>query len=84
MTITYEEYRKRVKFTDDFFFGRVMQNEGLCRRLAEVLVGVKIKSVALHQNQRELKREQKTHGIRLDAYLEDEQRVITIEMRRSS
>ena len=84
MTITYEEYRKRVKFTDDFFFGRVMQDEGLCRRLAEVLVGVKIKSVALHQNQMELKREQQTHGIRLDAYLEDEDRVIVVEMQTAS
>ena len=37
--LTREEYRKRVKFTDDFFFSRVMQNEDLCRRLAEVLVG---------------------------------------------
>ena len=50
--LTREEYRERVRFTDDFFFSRVMQNEDLCRRLAEVLLGMKIKSVTLHQTQR--------------------------------
>ena len=84
MTISSEEYRKRVRFTDDFFFARLMQNEDLCRRLAQVLLGVKIKSVTLHQTQRELKRERNTHGIRLDAYLEDENRVIVIEMQTAS
>ena len=72
------------RFTDDFFFSRVMQNEELCRRLTEVLLGVKIKRVRLHQTQRQLKRERHTHGIRLDAYLEDEDRIVVIEMRRSS
>ena len=81
--LTREEYRKRVCFIDDFFFSRLMQDEELCRRLAEVLVGVKIKSVKLHQTQRTLKRQRHTHGIRLDAYLEDEGRVIVIEMRHS-
>ena len=82
--LTREEYRKRVKFTDDFFFSRVMQNEELCRRLAEVLLGVKIKRVRLHQTQRQLKRERHTHGIRLDAYLEDEDRIVVIEMQTAS
>ena len=82
--ITPEEYRKRVRFTDDFFFGHLMQDKELCRRLAEVLLGMKIKSVRLHQTQRELKRERHTHGIRLDAYLEDEDRVIVIEMQTVS
>ena len=82
--LTREEYRKRVKFTDDFFFSRVMQDKELCRRLAEVLLGLKIKSVRLHQTQRQLKRERHTHGIRLDAYLEDEDRIVVIEMQTAS
>ena len=84
MTISPEEYKRRVKFTDDFFFGHLMQGKELCRRLAEVLVDKKIKSVQLHQTQRQLKRERHTHGIRLDAYLEDEDRVIVIEMQTAS
>ena len=60
-----------------------MQDKDLCRRLAQVLVGVKIKSVRLHQTQRQLKRERYTHGIRLDAYLEDEDRIVVIEMQHS-
>ena len=82
--LTREEYRERVKFTDDFFFSRVMQDEGLCLRLAQVLTGVKIQSVKLHQSQRQLKRQRHTHGIRLDAYLEDEDRVVVIEMQTAS
>ena len=84
ISLTREEYKQRVKFTDDFFFSRLMQNEDLCRRLAQVLVGVKIKSVRLHQSQRQLKRERHTHGIRLDAYLEDEDRIIVIEMQTTN
>ena len=61
-----------------------MQDEGLCQRLAQVLLGVKIKSVKLHQTQRQLKRERHTHGIRLDAYLEDEDRVVVIEMQTAN
>ena len=82
--LTREEYKRRVKFTDDFFFARLMQNEQLCLRLAETLLKVKIKSIKLHQAQRTLKRERHTHGIRLDAYLEDENHVIVIEMQTAN
>ena len=77
--LTRDEYKERVKFTDDFFFSRVMQDMALCQRIVQVLLGLKIKSVSLHQTQRALKREKHSHGIRLDAYLEDENRMIVIE-----
>ena len=77
--ITPEEYRERVKFTDDFFFNRVMQDEELCRQLAEALLGVKVESVKLHETQRFLRRQKGTHGIFLDVVLEDSKRVIVFE-----
>ena len=45
---------------------------------------MKIKSVQLHQTQRTLKRERHTHGVRLDAYLEDEDRIVVIEMQTAN
>ena len=77
--ITPEEYRKRVRFTDDFFFNRVMQDKELCRNLAEVLLGVKVESVEFHETQRVLRREKKTHGVQLDVILEDSRQVIVFE-----
>ena len=77
--ITPEEYRSRVKFTDDFFFNRVMQDKGLCRELAEVLLGVKVESVEFHETQRVLRREKRSHGIQLDVMLEDSRQVIVFE-----
>lgn len=79
--MTCEEYRERVKFTDDFFFSRVMQDLDLCQRMVEALLSIKAKSVRLHQTQRSLKREKHTHGIRLDVCLEDDERTIAVEMR---
>lgn len=82
--LTREEYRQRVKFTDDFFFSRVMQNLDLCKRMVEALLGIKVKSVRVHQTQRQLKREKHTHGIRLDVCLEDDDRVIVVEMQTAN
>ena len=77
--ITPEEYRSRVKFTDDFFFSRLMQDKELCRQLAEVLLGLKVESVTFHETQRALRREKRSHGIQLDVILEDSKRVIVFE-----
>ena len=82
--ITPEEYRERVKFTDDFFFNRVMQDKDLCRELAETLLGVKVESVELHETQRFLRREKGTHGIFLDVVIEDSKRVIVFEAQMTS
>ena len=79
MTISPEEYKKRVRFTDDFFFGRLMQDKKLCRQLAEVLLGLKVENVEFHETQRALRREKHSHGIQLDVMLEDSKQVIVFE-----
>ena len=47
------------RFTDDFFFNRIMQNKELCRELAEVLLGIKVESVEFHETHRVLRREKR-------------------------
>ena len=79
MAISDEEYRKRVCFTDDFFFNRIMQDKELCRELAETLLGIKVESVEFHETQRVLRREKQSHGIQLDVMLEDSRQVIVFE-----
>ena len=82
--ITADEYKKRVCFTDDFFFGRLMQDKELCRQLAETLLGIKVESVEFHETQRVLRREKHSHGIQLDVMLEDSRRVIVFEAQMSN
>lgn len=77
--ITAEEYRKRVKFSDDFFFGRLMQDKDLCSELAEVLLGVRVENVDFHETQRVLRREKDLHGIQLDVIVEDKNKVMIFE-----
>ena len=79
MQISPEEYKERVRFTDDFFFNRVMQDKELCRQLAEVLLGLKVENVTFHETQRALRREKQSHGIQLDVMLEDSRQVIVFE-----
>ena len=38
--LTPQEYSKCVKFTDDFFFYRVMQNPTICRMMVKAILGL--------------------------------------------
>ena len=44
-----EEEYKKLTFTNDFIFFRVMQNEKLCKKLLEVILRVKIKKIRYYE-----------------------------------
>ncbi len=68
--------RKRKKYedlviTDDFMFGKVMRHPQRCRKLLEMLLGVKIREVVFLEDQEFLNPDYAAKGIRMDVYLED-------------
>lgn len=63
----YEELTIR----DDFMFGKVLRHPGRCRKLLEIILGIKIKEVVFLEDQNSLNPDYAAKGIRLDIYLED-------------
>jgi len=73
---------KELAFTDDFMFGKILVNRPeICRRLLEVLLGIKIKSISFPERQKTIEILSDGKGIRLDVYVDDENgTVYNIEM----
>jgi predicted transposase/invertase (TIGR01784 family) len=66
--------------TDDFIFSQVMQDEALCRPLVEKILGIKIGKIKYLNDQQEEKIAPCSHGIRMDIYLKDKDKIINVEM----
>ena len=65
-----EEY-SNLTLSNDFIFFKVMQNEELCRKLLEVILGREIRKLQYHETQKLFKKSYHSKGIWLDVYLED-------------
>ena len=84
MTI-YKSYDE-LQFCDDFMFCHVlMANEDLCREIAEMITGRKIRDIIDAENQKSVRITEDGKGVRFDVYFEDEEGVIyDIEMQMAS
>ena len=71
---------EELTFTDDFMFGRVMQNPEICKGLLERLLEIKIDKIEYPVLQKTISPHYKSKGIRLDVYVEDSNRVYDIEI----
>ena len=67
-------------FTDDFMFGRIMQNPEICKGLLERLLEIKIEKVEYPTLQKSISPHYKSKGVRLDVYVQDSNRVFDIEI----
>ena len=67
-------------FTDDFMFGRIMQNPEICKGLLERLLEIKIEKVEYPTLQKSISPHYKSKGVRLDVYVQDINRVFDIEI----
>ena len=67
-------------FTDDFMFCKIMRDPEIAKGVVESLLGIKVKKVDFLNSQFEINESLNHHGIRLDAYLEDSDRIFDIEM----
>ena len=71
---------EELRFTDDFMFCRVMQNPDLCKGVIERLLGIKVEKIDYPELQKEIRPYYSAHGIRLDVYVKDSDRIFDIEM----
>ena len=76
----YLEKYEDIKFTNNFAFCKVMQNEEICREVIETLLHIKIGKLVYKSFEKELKLEADKRGIRLDVYVADSDRVFDLEM----
>lgn len=82
MSKDYEITYDQLKFTDDFMFCKILENNpDLCKELLEVILGVKIRKIERISKQKEIKVRADGKGVRFDVYLEDaDNTVFDIEM----
>ena len=71
---------KKMEFTDDFMFRKVMENQKICTHLLEILLDVKIDHVENLTPEFTLESLVDKRGVRLDVYLKDSDRVFDVEM----
>jgi len=63
----YEE----LTIVDDFMFGKVMRSPRRCKKLLEIILGIKIRKIEYIDDQDSIKPNYDAKGIRLDIYVED-------------
>ncbi len=62
----------QLKFTDDFMFCKILENNPeICKELLEVILGIRIKKVEFVSKQKEIRIKSDGKGVRLDVYVED-------------
>ncbi|MFP3154792.1 Rpn family recombination-promoting nuclease/putative transposase [Lachnospiraceae bacterium ZAX-1] len=66
--------------TDDFLFSKVMKDEKICKKLLETLLHTKIQKIVYLEEEKVVHIALKSKGVRLDVYIESENRVFNIEM----
>ncbi len=70
--VDYHDKFQKLNLSDDFLFGKVMQDEEILKLLLEKVLGFAIRKVVLVQPQRVIEIDPEAHGIRLDVYADDE------------
>ena len=70
-------------FTDDFMFGTVMKNKGICKGVIERLLHINVGKIAYLSLQKTIAPFYESKGIRLDVYVSEPNRVFDIEIQTS-
>ena len=69
---------EELKFTDDFMFCRVMQDPDLSKGVIERLLGIKVEKIEYPELQKEIRPYYSAHGVRMDVYVKDSDRISQI------
>ena len=67
-------------FIDDGMFQAVMHEPGICEKVIENLLHVKVEKIIYPELEKPIKPFYSTKGVRLDVYLKDEDKIIDVEM----
>ena len=74
---------EELTFSDDFMFGKVMQDPEICAGVIERLLHIKVDHLEYPELQKVISPYYTSRGIRLDVYVKDSDRVFDIEMQSS-
>ena len=74
---------EELKFTDDFMFCHVMKSPEICKGVIERLLSIKVDRIEYPELQKEIRPYYSAHGIRMDVYVKDSNRIFDIEMQTS-
>ena len=74
---------EELSFTDDFMFGTVMKNRGICKGVLERLLHIKVGKIEYPSLQKTIAPFYESKGIRLDVYVSDPERIFDIEIQTS-
>jgi len=74
---------EELTFTDDFMFGTIMKNKGICKGVLERLLHIKVGKIEYPSLQKTIAPFYESKGIRLDVYVSDTERVFDIEIQTS-
>jgi len=82
MSKDYGVMYEQLKFTDDFMFCKILENNpDLCKELLEVILGINIRKVECISKQKEIRVKSDGRGVRFDVYVEDsDNTVFDLEM----
>ncbi len=72
---------EEIGISNDFLFGKVMQNPKLCKKLLETILEIKIERIEYPEGQKVINLEKDAKSVRLDIFVKDEKEsVYDIEM----
>lgn len=71
---------EELNFSDNFIFCKVMKDKKLCAQLLEILLGFKVREINYLESEHPIDEYYETRGIRMDVYVEDNDKIYNIEM----
>ena len=74
------ELWENLTISNDFMFSKVMRDKEICRETLEILLDKKIGEITYIDNQKMIDINYDSKSVRLDVYVEDENRIYNIEM----
>ncbi len=74
------ELWENLTLSNDFMFSKVMRDKEICRETLEILLHKKIGEITYIDNQKTIDINYDAKSVRLDVYVEDENRIYNIEM----
>ena len=74
------ELWESLTLSNDFMFSKVMRDKEICRETLEILLDKKIGEITYIDNQKTIDINYDAKSVRLDVYIEDENRIYNIEM----
>ena len=80
MKINQKDLWENLTLSNDFMFSKVMRDKEICRETLEILLDKKIGEITYIDNQKTIDINYDAKSVRLDVYVEDEQRIYNIEM----